>query len=167
MGIGGNDLCKKKLTNLIQEQINWELYSAYAYYKVAEFYRHKGLGGFHAYFEKRAQEEIEHAEKFSEYFQDADIEVKLSDIKVLTKEFKDLRDPLVFFVEHEKEVTSLIHALYRAAREEDDLAALSFLSWYVTEQIEEEKTSKGLLEKYDLLKDNPLALYQLDKELGK
>lgn len=159
---------QEKLTKLIQEQINWELYSAYAYYKVAEFYRHKGLEGFHKYFEKQAQEEIEHAEKFSEYLQDNGVAVLLTDIKVCKEEFNDLRDPLVFFAEHEKEVTSLIHALYRAAREEDDLASLSFLNWYVQEQIEEEKTSSDLLEKYDLFaKGNPLALYQLDKELGK
>lgn len=158
----------EKLTKMLQAQINWELYSAYAYYAVSEFYRRKGLKGFHVFFSKQAQEEMEHAEKLSEYLADHDSRVLFSDIKALRKDFTELRDPLVFFVEHEKEVTSLIHALYREAREEDDLEAMEFLRWYVNEQTEEEKTSKELLEKFDLfVKDNSLALYQLDKELAK
>lgn len=159
---------KENLINLIQSQVNWELYSAYAYYAVAEFYRHKGLDGFHKFFEKQAQEEIEHAEKFSEYLQDNDVAVSLKDIKVLNKKFDTLRDPLLFFVEHEKEVTALIHTIYREARAEDDLATLNFLEWFISEQREEEKSSKDLLDKYDnFAKDNVLALYTLDKELGK
>ncbi|MCI5940830.1 MAG: ferritin [Candidatus Enteromonas sp.] len=159
---------KENLTNLIQSQINWELYSAYSYYAVAEFYRAKGLSGFHAFFEKQAREEIEHAEKLSEYLQDHDIAVKLSDIKALKEEFVSLRDPLLFFVKHEKEVTALIHALYREARSEDDLETMEFLSWYVSEQGEEEKSATDLLQKYDLFGANGgLGLYELDKELAK
>ena len=87
-----------KLTKLIQSQINWELYSAYAYYYIAEYYRSKGLNGFHTYFEKHAGEERQHAEKFSEYLQDHDIPVKLESINVLDKKFASLRDPLLSFV---------------------------------------------------------------------
>lgn len=159
---------QEKLIKLIQKQINWELYSAYAYYAVAEYYRSKGLDGFHAYFTTQAREEIEHAEKFSEYLQDNDVSVALEDIKVLDKKFASLRDPLVFFVEHEKEVTALIHAIYREARDEDDIATLNFISWYVSEQIEEEKTATDLLTKYDLfVKEDPLALYHIEKDLVK
>lgn len=159
---------KDKLIKLIQSQINWELYSAYAYYAVAEFYRSKGLPGFHSYFEKQAKEEIEHAEKLSEYLQDHDVAIELADIKALKEKFVSLRDPLVFFVNHEKEVTALIHALYREARAEDDLEAMEFLSWYVKEQGEEEKSSSDLLQKFDLFASNGgLGLYELDKELAK
>lgn len=158
----------EKLTRLFQAQINWELYSAYAYYAVSEFYRRKGLKGFHGFFASQAKEEIEHAEKISEYLADHDIEAVLSDIKALDKKFASLRDPLVFFVEHEKEVTSLIHTLYREARGEDDIETMEFLSWYISEQMEEEKNAKELLGKYDLFgKDDSLALYQLDKDLSK
>lgn len=158
----------EKLIRLLQAQINWELYSAYAYYAVSEFYRRKGLNGFHGFFTAQAKEEVGHAEKISEYLADHDIKAALSDIKVLDKKFASLRDPLVFFVEHEKEVTSLIHTLYREAREEDDLETMEFLRWYISEQTEEEKNAKELLEKYDLFaKDDSLALYQLDKDLSK
>lgn len=159
---------QEKLVELIQKQINWELYSAYAYYAVAEFYRSRGLDGFHAYFEEHAKEEIEHAEKFSEYLQDNGIAVVLGDIKALDMKFESLRDPLVFFVEHEKEVTALINAIYREARSQDNLDAMNFLQWYISEQREEEKTANDLLSKYDLFVNNdPLALYHLEKDLVK
>lgn len=158
----------KKLNTLLQDQINKELYSAYAYYAVGEFYRKKGLNGFHNYFHNHANEEITHAEKFSEFLQDNDIEVTFKDIEALKVKFKDIRDPLTFFVEHEKKVTASIDALYKQARAEDDLPAMNFLDFFVTEQREEEKTSTDLLQKYDLFaKDNSFGLYQLDKDLNK
>lgn len=52
----------KKLIDLMEDQINKELYSAYLYYDIAEYYRSKGLDGFHKRFEDQAREEIEHAE---------------------------------------------------------------------------------------------------------
>lgn len=157
----------KKLITLLQEQINKELYSAYAYYAVGEFYRQKGLNGFHTYFHNHANEEMTHADKFSEFLQDNDIDVVFKDIEALNKKFKDIREPLAFFVDHEKQVTASIDTLYKAARSEDDLAAMNFLDDFVTEQREEEKISSDLLQKYDLFaKDNSLGLYQLDKELN-
>ena len=42
---------QEKLRSMIEEQINKELWSAYLYYGVAEYYQSKGLDGFHKYFE--------------------------------------------------------------------------------------------------------------------
>lgn len=158
----------KKLYELMNDQINKELYSAYAYYAVAEFYRGKGLFGFHTWFENQAREEMEHAEKFAEYIQDHGEKVALKNIEVVDRSFKDLRDPLVFQEEHEAYVTSLIYGLLKRANEVDDFTAASFLDWYITEQAEEEKHAKELTLKYDLFaKDGGLGLYKLDQELGK
>lgn len=159
---------EKKVYELINEQINKELYSAYAYYAVAEYYRAKGLHGFHTWFEKQAQEEIEHAEKFSEYLQDNGLKVVLKSIEVLNEEFKDLRDPLLFQIKHESYVTSLIHAIYAEVSKGDDYATANFLDWFIEEQREEEKNARDLLIKFDLFaKEGGLGLYELDKELGK
>lgn len=158
----------KKIYELINDQINKELYSAYAYYAVAEYYQEHGLHGFHSWFEHQASEEVEHAEKFAEYLQTNGKKVILKSIEVLDKDFKDLREPLVFQVEHEAYVTSLIHAILAEANKQDDFNTQSFLGWFIEEQMEEEKTAKELLCKYDLLaKEGGLGLYRLDKDLSK
>lgn len=157
----------KKLHELINLQINKELYSAYAYYFVAEYYRAKGLFGFHSWFEKQASEEMEHAEKFSEYLQDQGEMVTFASIEVLKEKFKDFREPLLFQIKHEKEVTASIVAIYKLSSELGDVTTTNFLDWFITEQAEEEKHSRDLLIKYDLFaKDGGLGLYQLDRELS-
>lgn len=155
-----------ELKQLIEQQINKEFYSAYFYYGIAEYYRSKGLDGFHAWFEAQAQEEVEHAEKFAEYLHDREISFQLLPIEAPDCTFADLREPLARQVEHEKLVTSLILAIYQQACDDNDILTRSFLQWFVTEQLEEEKTAKELLEQYDLFaKDNATGLYQMNKDL--
>lgn len=157
----------KKLYDLIINQINKELYSAYAYYAVAEFYREKGLNGFHSWFEKQAHEELEHAERFSEYLQDNGEKVTFKAIDALDEQFSDLRAPLLFQIKHEAYVTSLINAIYQRASEINDYAASNFLDWFIAEQMEEEKHSRELLIQYDLFaKDGGAGLFKLDHELS-
>ncbi len=157
----------KKTIKLIEEQINKELYSAYLYYDIAEYYRAKGLDGLHTHFEAQAQEEIEHAEKFAEYLHDMEVSFKLLPIDAPDNDFKDLREPLALQVTHEKYVTELICGIEKQAEKDGDSQTKNFIQWYVTEQMEEEKHSKEMLDKYDLFaKDGGYALYMYDKEFA-
>jgi ferritin len=40
------------------------------------------------------------------------------------------------------------------------------LQWFLTEQVEEEKTSRELVAKFRLVGDDPGSLLDLDRELG-
>lgn len=156
----------KELTELIENQINKELWSAYLYLDVAEYYRSKGFDGLHKYFEAQAKEEVEHAEKFMEFLHDEDISFELKLIEGPKNHFKDLREPLVFQIEHEKVVTSLIYKIYDKAVEVKDHRVSEFLRWYINEQTEEEKTAKDLLDRYDLLSTSGgIGLLKFDKSL--
>ena len=98
---------------------------------------------------EKAKEEYEHAEKFGDYLLEIGAEYKLLPIEGPDYEFKDLREPLVFQLEHEKLVTSLIHNLMKVAKEENDYATESFLRWYVDEQVEEESNAAKAIALYD------------------
>lgn len=156
----------KKVYELINVQINKELYSAYCYYEIAQFYREKGLDGFASWFKKQASEEVEHADKFAEYLADNDEHVILIGITDPKLNLKDIKEPLEFQLKHEKYVTSLIHGILTAANEVKDYATADFLSWYVEEQREEEKNSKELLDKFELYAKDGAGLHALNKELG-
>ena len=158
---------QEKLRLMIEDQINKELWSAYLYYGVAEYYQSKGLDGFHAYFENQAKEEVEHAEKFCEFLQDRGLEFEFKPIEPLKEKFKDLREPLVFQLEHERVVTSLIEALFREAQAEDDLLTKKFLSWYLDEQLEEETRSQKLIDDFDNFGKDGAGLYILNKNMKK
>lgn len=158
----------KKLAQMMQDQVSKEIWSGYLYLQVAEYYRAKGLEGFYEIFKKHFYEELEHAEKFQDYLSEMGEEVKLQAIAAPDFNFKDLREPLVFQLEHEKLVTSLIEALYREARAEDDLQAMDFLRWYIDEQREEERNAVADLEFYDMFVDGcKQGLLAMNKRMAK
>ena len=54
-------MLNKKVAELINIQVNKELYSAYLYLDFANYYHDMGLDGFANYFDVQAQEERDHA----------------------------------------------------------------------------------------------------------
>ena len=69
-------------------------------------------------------------------------------------------------LEQEREVSASIDALYELAHEEKAFAALVELQWFITEQVEEEKVAREVVAKMEMVKDDPSALLDLDRELG-
>jgi ferritin len=67
---------------------------------------------------------------------------------------------------HERVVTGLIQDLMKVAVAEKDEATKSFLQWYIDEQVEEEESSAGVLEKVKAAGDDRAALAAVDRELG-
>lgn len=157
---------EKKVSDLLNDQINKELYSAYLYLDMANFYSDKGLDGFANWYEIQAKEEQDHAMLIYQYMHDNDQKVTLEAIAKPDKEFKELIDPLTAALEHEKYVTSLIHTIYAAAQEVNDFRTVQFLDWFVKEQGEEEKNSTDMVTKMELFGDDAKSLYMLNSELG-
>jgi ferritin len=68
--------------------------------------------------------------------------------------------------DHEAKVSTGIHQLYELASTEKDWATQTMLQWFITEQVEEEKTSTSIVETIRMIGDNASGLYMFDKELG-
>ena len=156
----------KKVAELLNDQINKELYSAYLYLDMANFYANKGLDGFANWYEIQAKEEQDHAMLIYKYLHNNDQVVTLGAIAKPDKEFKELADPLKAAHEHEQYVTSLINAIYDAALEVKDHRMVQFLDWFVKEQGEEEMNSSSLITKMELFGDDARSLYLLNSELA-
>lgn len=154
-----------KVANLLKEQVNKEFFSAYLYLAMSNYYYENSLDGFGHWFDVQAQEELDHALRFLKYLQDNDEKVKLGAIAAPDADFTDFRQPLAKALEHEKYVTSLIHAIYGQAREVHDYRCCQFLDWFIAEQGEEEKSTSDLLAKYDLLGGDKKGLYLLNAEV--
>ena len=50
--------------------------------------------------------------------------------------------------------------------QEKDYATNNFLQWFVNEQVEEESTVEGIIDKLNLIGDAKSGLFMLDRELG-
>ena len=156
----------KKVTELLNDQINKELYSAYLYLDIANFYIDNDMDGFGNWYNIQAQEERDHALLFIKYLQNNGVKVTLDAIAKPDKAFNALIDPLLAAFEHEQYVTSLIHNIYDAAYSVKDFRTMQFLDWFVKEQGEEETNADGLVKKFRLFGDDPKSLYLLNQELA-
>lgn len=155
-------MLKENVIKLLNEQINKELFSAYLYLDIANYYTNEGLDGFSNWFSVQAKEELSHAMKFMGYLQENNVQVVLEAISKPTVQYPDWRVPLVDSLKHEEYITKSIHQIYELALEEKDYRTIEFLNYFVKEQNEEEKNATELIQKYDIIGK---AVYMLDREL--
>ncbi len=157
-------MLNSKVSQLINEQINKEFYSAYLYLDFSVFYEAQGLDGFANWYMIQAQEERDHALLMLKYLQNNGEKVSLLPIAKPDKELKTLMDPLKAGFEHEQYVTSLINDIYAAAYEVKDFRTMQYLDWFVKEQLEEEKNADDMIKKMELFGNDSKGLYSLDSE---
>ncbi|MBN1456466.1 MAG: ferritin [Sedimentisphaerales bacterium] len=159
-------MLSKKMEDAFNAQLNAELYSSYLYLSMAAYFESTNLAGFANWMNVQVQEEQFHAMKFYNYINDRGGRVKLGQIDAPQVEWDG---PIAVFeatLKHEQKVTSLINNLVFLARDEKDNASEIFLQWFVNEQVEEEDNAGTLLGQLKLIKDNPHALFMIDRELS-
>ena len=154
----------EKIASLLNDQINKELYSAYLYLDMANFYDDLDLDGYANYYMIQAQEERDHALLFLKYMQNNGLKVTLEAIAKPDKEFSNVLDPLNSAAEHERYVTALINNIYHEAHQAKDYRTMKFLDWFVDEQMEEEDNADKMISRYKLFGQDPKGLYLLDQE---
>lgn len=156
----------KKIAELINEQVNKELYSAYLYLDFANYYEAEGLNGFANWYQVQAQEERDHAMMMRRYLIDNGVRVTFGAIAQPDKKLAKHEDPLNYGYEHEQYVTSLINTIYAAAFKINDFKTMQFLDWFIKEQGEEEKNAEDMIRKYELFGHDAKGLYSLNQELA-
>ena len=155
-----------KLQDALNAQINAEFWSAYLYLSMGMHFENTGNAGVANWFKIQFKEEQAHAEIFMNYLNSRGGRVVLKPIDGVPTSWES---PLAAFeatLEHEQKVTALINNLYALAVEEKDYATTGKLDWFVSEQVEEEETAQGLIDRLKLVGDNGMGLYMLDQELA-
>ena len=155
-----------KVRELLNDQINKELYSAYLYLDFSNYFEERSLDGFANWYYIQAQEERDHAMLFYKYLQNNSEKVTLDAIAKPDVELTDDLTVLKAGLKHEKYVTSLINDIYAAAYDVRDFRTMQFLDWFVKEQGEEETNANDLIDKMELFGTDPTGLYLLNSELA-
>jgi len=152
--------------NALNEQINTELTASYSYLAMAGYCEYTHFRGFAAWLRAQSQEEYGHAMKLVGFLQARHCKVNLQAINTPKSDFASLLAVFEFALEQEELVSARIDSLYELAFKEKAFAALVELQWFITEQVEEEQTFRGIVNKLQLLKDDPSAILDLDREMG-
>lgn len=127
----------KNVSELLNQQINAELFSAYLYLHYANYFESKGLDGFANWYTVQAQEERDHAMLFYRFMHNSGEKITLEAIDKPAGNFKDLIAPLEAGLGHEKYITARINKIYLEAQKANEFHVLQFLDWFIKEQVEE------------------------------
>ena len=150
----------------INEQLNNELFAMYSYLSMSAFCEHKQFRGCAHWMRLQSQEEYGHAIRLYDFLIVRQGRVKLRPIAQPQIDFGSVSEVFQKALEQEQQVTEQINNLFELAFNEKAFAALVELEWFINEQVEEEKTARDIVYKFQLVKDDPAALLDLDRELG-
>lgn len=156
----------EELAQALNAQIGMEYQASYSYLSMSSYFEANSWDGFASWMSLQSDEERDHAMKFYTYLLDRGATVELPAIEAPEFNFES---PLAVFeasYEQEKKVTASINTLYKIAHNNDDFATVSFLKWFVDEQVEEEKNVTDMIEKIKRAQSNPDAMLMLDQLAG-
>ena len=159
-------MVSEKINEIINEQINKEFYSGYLYLSMSAHLKELGLLGFASWTRKQAQEEVEHGLKLLDYLLERDSFVTLKQIKTPEFEFNGVISIFKEIYGHEKSITEAIMEVAKIAEEKCDRKTLTFIDWFIEEQVEEEQAVKNIIKRLELFGEDKSSLFLMDKELG-
>ncbi len=160
-------MMKQKIQDAFNEQLNAEFFSSYLYASMAAYFELHNLKGMAHWMRMQLIEENMHAMKFFDFILEHGGKVALTKIEAPKTEWSSPLEVFEDTCEHESKVTELINNLVDISLDKRDHAAVTFLQWFVTEQVEEESSVQEIKDKLAMVKDNPVALFMLDQDLAK
>ena len=159
-------MISEKLEKAFNDQINKEFYSEYLYMSMYAYFDRLNLQGFKNWMNVQMQEEHAHAMGMFNYLHERGGKVQLQAIEQPETDWASPVELFEHVLKHEQYVTSLINALMDVADEVKDRAAVSFLDWYLKEQVEEEANVSKVLKTLKMVCEDKNSLYMFDKELA-
>ena len=154
------------VVDAINRQISSELSASYSYLAMSAWCESQKFTGAARWLRLQSQEEYMHAMKLFDFILARNARVDLKLIEQPRQTFASLADVFEKALEQEQEVSRQIDALYEIAFKEKAFAAVAELQWFLTEQVEEEKTGREIVAKFKLVGSDPASLLDMDRELG-
>lgn len=159
-------MLSKSVQNALNKQLNNELYSSYIYLSMSAYFQAANLPGFAHWMTVQSKEENKHAMKFYSHIIENGGRVILEAVEKPATDYKSPLDVMKKALEQEKKVTASINAIYELAQKEKDYPTQVMLQWFITEQVEEEKTASDIIEMLKMIGEAPAGLIMADRQLG-
>lgn len=160
-------MLSEQLTNALNDQFNNELRAAHAYIAMATYFSEKGYHGFANFYIVQSQEENQHAMKFYDFLITMGEKPMLQALGEPTNHFESAVNVVEHSLQQEQEVTRNIYALVTLADELQEHATLSFLDWFIEEQMEEEKMFRDLIARLKGINEGGEYFLKMDDEFAK
>ena len=152
-----------EIKKALNEQIVMESEAASFYLYMASWCEVSGYDGASEFFYRQSDEERQHMLKIVHYLNRLGTIANISTIKEPPKNLDSLEKIVQTSLENEQKVTESIHQIVTLAEKERDRRTFDFMQWFVNEQIEEEETMDNILQKFDVIGRDKLAIHEIDK----
>lgn len=159
-------MIKENVEKAIVNQIKNEEHSSRLYLAMASWCQVNGYPGAADFLYKQADEERMHMLKFVHYLNDRAGYSTLLALENPTAQYSSLLDVFEKVMKHEEFITESINHLYEVSLTNKDYTTGNYLQWFINEQIEEESTMHGILDKMNLAGNVAGGLFHIDKELA-
>lgn len=155
------------MAQILNKQIKIESNSAAKYLAMASWCAEKGYENATAFFVAQAGEERSHMFKIFNYVIERGGKAVSPEVTNIPHDFTSLREVCENALEQEISVTNSINQVVETARKNNDYATDNFMQWFVSEQVEEEATARRIVELFDIIGEDGVGLFTIDKEIGK
>ncbi len=159
-------MLSKNVQQAINEQINAEFSSSYSYLAMSIFCQRQNFLGCSHWLRVQAEEENGHGMRLLDFLLARDGAAELKSVPQPSVSFASIATVFEQALEQEQQVSKKIDDLYELALKEKAFSALVELQWFIAEQVEEEETAREIVAKFHLVKNDPAALLDIDRELG-
>ena len=157
-------IISKKLQDALNEQIVAEIYSANLYLSMSFYMEKEGFEGFSTWMKKQSAEEMDHAYQMASFIIKRGGEAVVNQIPAVKQKWSTPLEAFEDTYKHECHVSQLIDKLLELAISEHDNASQDFLWQFVREQVEEEATASGIVDRIKRMGDS--AIFNLDQQYG-
>jgi len=151
----------------LNRQFQLELFSSHLYLAMSAWSEAQNLPGFARWLRIQADEERAHAMKIYDYLLDQGVQPVVPAVEAPPASYPSIQDVFRGVVEHEKKITAALHELQGLAFELKDYATQALLSWFIQEQVEEEKNAGLMAAHLEMIGDRSAAILNLDHRAGK
>ncbi|WP_281272374.1 ferritin [Paenibacillus sambharensis] len=154
------------LSEALNDQMNFEFYSAQVYLAMAGYCSGESLDGFANFFIVQAEEERFHAMKIYKYLNDRGIRVQITGMEDIRNDYGSVLDAFEHAYDHEKIVTKRIYHLSDLAMNDREHATIQFLKWFIDEQVEEESMFDSIINKLKRIDKDSNAFFMMDNDFA-
>lgn len=153
------------IMDMLNEQISKEAHSSAAYLAMASWCDHNGLNGSAEFFYKQSLEEREHMMKIFRFINENGGTAYSPEVNNILHEFNSLQEIFESALDQEIAITKSINNIVAKCRKVQDFNSEYFLQWFIKEQMEEENKMRRMLDMFDLMGTDGIALKLIDERI--
>lgn len=156
-------MLNKKVEKILNEQVKKEGFSSSLYLAMASWAEVKGMEGIAEWLYVQSDEEREHMLKIIKFINERGGKAVVPQFDQPDTDYPGIVKLFEKVLEHEEYISASINDIVAVCIAEKDYSTHNWIQWFVSEQLEEERNARQILDKLNLLGEK--ALYVFDRDI--